>query len=93
MYPVKIDLSHNEEVNTEEFRKKISKKMQGKFIGGKSPNAKKVICITTGEVFKSVKEASEKTGVNLSNICQCCKGNYKTAGKREWKFLEKESGE
>ena len=63
----------------EESKKKMSERKN-----------KPVICITTGEIFKSVKEASEKTGVNLSNICQCCKGNYKTAGKREWEFLEKE---
>ena len=60
--PVKIDLSHNEEVNTKEFREKISKKMQGKFTGGKSPNARKVICLTTGEIFNSMIEAGENIG-------------------------------
>ena len=66
----------------EESKKKMSEKKN-----------KPVMCITTGEVFKSVKEASEVTGINLSNISACCRGNYKTAGKREWKFLEKESEE
>ena len=63
----------------EETKKKMSERKN-----------KPVMCITTGEVFKSVKEASEITGINLSNISECCRGNYKTAGKREWKFLEKE---
>ena len=63
----------------EESKKKMSERKN-----------KPVICITTGEVFKSVKEASEITGINLGNISECCRGNYKTAGKREWKFLEKE---
>lgn len=66
----------------EESKKKMSEKKN-----------KPVMCITTGEIFKSVKEASEKTGINLGNICQCCRGNHKTAGKREWKYLEKESEE
>ena len=51
---------------------------------------KPVMCITTGEIFKSIKEASEITGVNASNISQCCINKRQSAGKREWKFLEKE---
>ena len=57
---------------------------------------KPVMCITTGDVFKSVKEASEITGINRSNIGQCCTNKRQSAGslngkKLEWKFLEKES--
>ena len=70
----------------EESKKKMSERKN-----------KPVICITTGEIFKSVKEANRKTGINLSNICQCCKGNYKSSGKHpitgeplRWEFLEKE---
>ena len=68
--------------HTEEAKKKMSERKN-----------KPVICITTGEIFKSVKEASEITGINLNNISECCRGKRKTAGKREWKFLEKESEE
>ena len=66
----------------EESKKKMSERKN-----------KPVICITTGEIFKSVKEASEKTGVNLSNICQCCRNKRQSAGKLQWKFLEKEREE
>jgi hypothetical protein len=66
----------------EESKKKMSERKN-----------KPVICITTGEIFKSVKEANEITGINLNNISECCRGKRKTAGKREWKFLEKESEE
>lgn len=58
---------------------------------------KQVICITTGEVFDCIKKASEKYKVADSNICNCCKGKNKYAGKRPetgeplvWKYLDSE---
>lgn len=43
--------------------------------------SKKVICITTGEIFDSIKEASRQTGANQSHIVECCRGKRKSAGK------------
>lgn len=40
-----------------------------------------VICI-----YNSLKEASEKTGINFQNISSCCLGNRKTAGGYIWRF-------
>lgn len=85
--PVKIDLSHNEEVNTKEFREKISKKMQGKFTGGKSPNARKVICLTTGEIFNSMIEAGEKYGVSYRAIGTCCQGKINGVKAKKTKYM------
>lgn len=42
---------------------------------------KKVICITTGEVFDSISEAGEKTGAPKASISHVCKGHRKHAGK------------
>jgi hypothetical protein len=36
--------------------------------------------------FSSQHEASRITGVNLSDICACCKGRYKTAGGFVWGY-------
>lgn len=85
--PVKIDLSHNEEVNTKEFREKISKKMQGKFTGGKSPNARKVMCLTTGEIFNSMIEAGEKYGVSYRAIGTCCQGKINGVKAKKTKYM------
>lgn len=41
----------------------------------------KIICLTTGENFKSQKEASIKYNIDLSSITKCCKGKQKYAGK------------
>lgn len=53
-------------------------------------NYKAVLCVDTGTVYNSIKEAAEKNGVNSISIGNCCKGKQKTAGKLHWKFFEKE---
>ena len=56
---------------------------------GKKPTwrMKRVLCIETGEIFESVREASRKTGINhISSVC-LGKKRYKTAGGYHWKFL------
>ena len=49
--------------------------------------AKRVLCIETGDIYDSIKEATEKTGVNPKNIGQCCNGRRKTAGGFHWCFV------
>lgn len=50
--------------------------------GSKNPSAKSVICITTGEIFGTMKEASIKYNLkNIAGIQGCCKGRNKSAGK------------
>jgi hypothetical protein len=54
--------------------------------------SKKVICITTGEIFNTLKEASEKYNVPFANIGSCCKGYTRaiedtvTGEKLVWKY-------
>ena len=62
--------------------------------GKPAPNRIKVMCITTGEKFDSIKEAAIHYNiVSSGKICDCCKGKRKHAGKLdgtplEWKYLE-----
>ena len=50
------------------------------FTAGKTKTSnKRVICVETGEVFDSIREANVKYGFNISNICAVCKGKQKTA--------------
>jgi len=45
-------------------------------------NKVKVVCLTTGEIFNSLKEASKKYNMySGSSISQCCKGKLKSTGK------------
>ena len=73
---------------TNEHKNKISESNKGK-------RSMKVKCITTGEIFKSITEASEKYNIVRQNISSCCKGKYKSAGKHPitgekliWEFIE-----
>lgn len=57
--------------------------------------SKGVICTTTGEIYKTIKDASRKTGIYEGGISQCCRGTYKSAGKHPvtgekmvWMYLE-----
>ena len=36
--------------------------------------------------YSSIHEAERQTGCNQGNICQCCKGNRKSAGGFIWKY-------
>ena len=49
-------------------------------------HCKKVICVETGIVYKSMSEASRDTGVPLGNISYCCNGKLKSAGGYTWKY-------
>ncbi|WP_394897654.1 NUMOD4 domain-containing protein [Clostridium butyricum] len=53
---------------------------------------KKVVCITTGIKFNSIREASEFYSCDNSDIAKCCKNKKNYAGKYngqklEWKYL------
>lgn len=53
----------------------------------------KVICVTNGKIFDSVREAADYYNINESNITKCCKGKRPSCGKEngkklEWKYLD-----
>lgn len=64
-------------------------------VGKLSKLSKRVICVTTGEVFESIREAGRKTDVSASYIGSCCKGKVYSAGKHPitkekliWKYID-----
>ena len=68
---------------TAEYKHKISESTRGK---KKTKEhvlklSRIVICITTEEIFTSMKDASDKYKVSFSHISHCCSGKRKTAGK------------
>ena len=52
--------------------------------------SKKVICITTGEIFNSMREACRKYNINTGRMTECCQGKRKTAGGYKWKYFKEE---
>jgi hypothetical protein len=39
-------------------------------------------------IFDSIKGAGKHTGTDMSDICNCCRGNRKTAGGFIWQYAE-----
>lgn len=62
-------------------------------------NSKKVICINTGKIYNSLKEAGMDTNVKPSNISMCCNGKIQSAGKmsngdkRKWRYYKEDDNE
>jgi hypothetical protein len=46
-----------------------------------------VRCVTTGEEFDSVCDASRKTGLSRRGISYACNGTHKSCGKMQWEFI------
>ena len=76
----------------EETKLKFSQMRSGK----NNPRAKRVICITTGEVFDTIKDGALHYNIRgKASISSCCNGKLKSAGKHPitgekliWKYLE-----
>lgn len=73
---------------TKEQRKKCSISHMGKKLSeeAKEKISKKVICVETNIVYKSIAEAQRQN--KCYHICNCCKdtSSYKTAGGYHWRY-------
>lgn len=47
----------------------------------------RVLCVETGEVFDSIKEAAEKYSIKPTHITRVCKGLRKRTGGYHWKYV------
>ena len=90
--------THKERVIKGNIGKEVSfetrKKLSDVTKGNKNGNSKKVICITTGEIFDCIKYASDKYGIDYTSIGRCCRNEYSHAGKHPvtgelmvWKYV------
>lgn len=62
--------------------------MSGKTYGA-APQARKVVCVETGEVFDSVKRAAESVGTFSTSITAVCAGRKKSCGGYHWMYADK----
>lgn len=79
---------------SEETKRKISEAHKGKPLSKDhvakiaESHKKKVVCIETGKVFDSVKEAAQSIQLNRSNISNHLAGRLKTAGGYHWRWYD-----
>lgn len=52
-------------------------------------NGRKVICIDTKVIYRSVRHAATELELNEGSIRACCSGKYKTAGGLQWSYYQK----
>ena len=55
---------------------------------GRQQNCKRVLCIETGVIYESTREAARQTGIAQSSISQCCNGKLKTAAGFHWQYID-----
>ena len=82
-----LDSGGTNKIHLEETKQKISNSLKGRFtkeknpmFGKISPNAKKVLCIETNEVFNSATEAGRKYNIDNSSISKVCRKQRQYAG-------------
>ena len=86
----KMSEAAHRRVLSEEHKRHIGESVKGLMVGGKNPMARSVLCIETGEIFSSVKEAADSIGTTRNNVSRCVTGRNKTAGGFHWKYLNEE---
>ena len=71
-----------------EFSDEHRKKMSEHHGGG--AESKKVICVETGVIYKSINDVARSIGKNKKLISCVCRGvpHYNTAGGYHWRFVE-----
>lgn len=69
---------------SEECRKKLSESNKGK----PAHNRRKVVCVETGEVFQSIREAGLDKNVDPRNISACLSGSRKRTNIYHWMYFE-----
>ncbi|WP_349400393.1 NUMOD3 domain-containing DNA-binding protein [Clostridium perfringens] len=91
----KISEGNKGKIISKEQKKQISDTLKGKYTRGKSPNARKVICITTYKVFNCIKDGADYYGCERRNISYCCNGKLQSCGKHPltkeklvWKYYD-----
>lgn len=67
----------------------ITKQANAQAIGHRSNgNCKPVFCITTGEIYASATDASEKLGVSLTVLAHAASGRLKTCKGRRYCYVQ-----
>lgn len=78
--PLIWEYYYGQKYTKEEIENKILN-IKNKRSGKNHRNAKQVLCVTTGEIFFTLTEASIKYNISTGTISSCCNGKRNYAGK------------
>lgn len=71
---------------SDDWKKQQSDRMSKYFLNNKHHKSKKVLCVETGEVFNTVKEAEMWLG--RRGISDCARGRQNTCGNYRWQYVD-----
>lgn len=84
----KLSEANKGRVFSEEHCRHISEAKKGMKVGKENPRARKVLCVETGVVFDTIKDAGLFIGGSPKNIIACCRGRLKRTGGYHWEYFE-----
>ena len=90
----KLSESHKRENLSEETLQKMREARLGKPLSEETKrklsdaHSKRVMCVETGVIYESVKQAAEAVGRNSTNISAACNGRLNTSGGYHWKHVK-----
>ena len=92
----KIGEANRGKVISEDTRRKIGEANRGRIaseelrrkMSDSSSNKRRVICVETGVIYDSMREAAASVNTPRSNIGSVCTGKTKTAGGYHWTYVD-----
>ena len=75
-------------INSDANKAKRSKAHKGKALLSENPNAKSVIRLEDGKIYKTLKEAGADINTTYNEICDVCAGRAKSVKGYHFKYLE-----
>ena len=87
--------TYSENNNNELTRKRNGKARKGRKISERTKEKirngcttkRKIMCIETGVIYESIREAERQTGIKNGGMRAVCKGERKTAGGYSWRYV------
>lgn len=84
---------HSEESKQKMRARKLGKKLSAETrkkmkISNRGKRAKAVVCVDTGVVYRSLRDAEQATGAKHENIAKVCRGKRDTAGGLRWRYFD-----
>ena len=64
-----------------------SKECSGMYSTKFKTHTRKIKCIETNEIFKSIMEAHRQLKISYSQLVNCCKGKFKTAHGLHFEYV------
>lgn len=75
--------------HTEEAKQRVSQANKGR--RSHRRDTRKVYCVELAQAFEDAAEAGKELNLDSSAILKCCKGERKTCGGYQWKFINLEN--